>query len=48
MIEEPIVNGYGRLRLGDSSWRIAGPDLAVGQRVRVVGADGALLKVEAV
>jgi membrane protein implicated in regulation of membrane protease activity len=47
VIEEPIVNGYGRLKLGDSSWRIAGPDLAVGQRVRVVGADGALLKVEA-
>ncbi len=47
VIEEPIVNGYGRLNLGDSSWRIAGPDLAVGRRVRVVGADGALLKVEA-
>jgi membrane protein implicated in regulation of membrane protease activity len=47
VIEEPIVNGYGRLKLGDSSWRIAGPDLAVGRRVRVVGADGALLKVEA-
>ncbi|MEO7223617.1 MAG: NfeD family protein [Devosia sp.] len=47
VIEEPIVNGYGRLKLGDSSWRISGPDLAVGRRVRVVGADGALLKVEA-
>ena len=47
LIDEPIVNGYGRLKLGDTWWRIAGPDLAAGQRVRVIGADGALLKVEA-
>jgi inner membrane protein len=46
-IEEPIVNGYGRLKLGDSVWRIAGPDLAAGRKVRVVGADGNVLKVEA-
>ncbi len=47
-LDEPIVNGIGRMRLGDTVWRIAGPDLAAGQRVRVIGADGALLKVEAV
>ena len=46
-IDEPIVNGFGRMRLGDTVWRIAGPDLAAGQRVRVVGAEGAVLKVEA-
>jgi membrane protein implicated in regulation of membrane protease activity len=48
VIDEPISDGIGRLRLGDTVWRIAGPDLAAGARVRVVGADGALLKVEAV
>ncbi len=48
IIEEPITNGYGRMKLGDTIWRIAGPDLAAGQRVRVVGAEGAVLKVEAV
>ena len=47
-LDEPIVSGYGRLKLGDTWWRIAGPDLAAGQRVRVVGAEGPLLKVEAV
>ncbi len=47
-IDEPIVNGYGRIKLGDTWWRIAGPDLAAGQRVRVIGADGAVLRVEAV
>ena len=48
MIDEPIRDGFGRLALGDSVWRIAGPDLAAGQKVRIVGADGAVLKVEAV
>ena len=48
-IDEPIVNGYGRLKLGDTWWRIAGPDMAAGKRVRVIGtADGNVLKVEAV
>jgi hypothetical protein len=46
-IDEPIVDGFGRMRLGDSVWRIAGPDLAAGRRVRVIGADGNILKVEA-
>ena len=48
VIDEPIRDGFGRLALGDSIWRIAGPDLAAGQKIRVVGADGAVLKVEAV
>jgi len=47
-LEEPIVNGFGRLRLGDTVWRISGPELTAGQRIRVVGAEGAVLRVEAV
>jgi membrane protein implicated in regulation of membrane protease activity len=29
-------------------WRVAGPDMPAGRRIRVVGHDGAVLKVEAV
>jgi membrane protein implicated in regulation of membrane protease activity len=47
VIDEPIVDGFGRMRLGDSVWRIAGPDLAAGARVRVTGAEGNVLRVEA-
>lgn len=47
VIDEPIKDGHGRLTLDDTIWRIAGPDLAAGQKVRVVGADGAVLRVEA-
>ena len=42
---EPISNGRGRIRLGDSSWTVTGPDLPAGQTVEVVGADGAVLQV---
>jgi membrane protein implicated in regulation of membrane protease activity len=43
---EAIVNGSGKLHVDDSQWRITGPDLPAGSRVRVVDADGTLLKVE--
>lgn len=46
VLEQPIEGGFGRLRLGDTTWRIAGPDLPRGQRVRITGADGAVLRVE--
>lgn len=46
-LEQPIVNGTGKLRVDDSQWRIAGPDLPAGARVRVTSADGATLHVEA-
>jgi inner membrane protein len=42
---EPISNGRGRIRLGDSSWTVTGPDLPAGRTVEVIGADGAVLQV---
>jgi membrane protein implicated in regulation of membrane protease activity len=42
----PIVNGRGRAMVGDSQWTVEGPDLPAGASVRVVGTDGAALKVE--
>ena len=47
VLDEPITNGFGRMALGDTLWRVSGPDLAPGRRVRVVGHEGAVLKVEA-
>jgi len=47
VLDQPIAQGVGRLALGDTIWRISGPDLPAGRRVRVVGADGAVLRVEA-
>lgn len=42
---EPIVNGYGKLRVDDTTWKVQGADLPVGSRVRVVGVDSTILKV---
>ncbi|MBF0582872.1 MAG: NfeD family protein [Magnetococcales bacterium] len=47
-LSEPITNGTGRIRVDDSSWKVAGVDAPLGSRVRVVGADGTLLHVEQV
>lgn len=47
ILEHAIEQGFGRVALGDTVWRVSGPDLPVGQRVRVVGYEGAVLKVEA-
>ncbi|RLQ88458.1 NfeD family protein [Notoacmeibacter ruber] len=44
---EPIVNGYGRARIDDSSWRVAGPDLPAGSTVRILDAAEGHLTVEA-
>jgi membrane protein implicated in regulation of membrane protease activity len=46
-LTEPIVNGFGTARIGDSTWRVAGPDLPAGTSVRIVSAVGGVLKVEA-
>ena len=46
-LDEAIVRGYGRIRVGDSSWRVTGPDCPVGAKVRVMAVEeGALLRVE--
>ena len=47
-LETPIVDGVGTVRVGDTIWRVSGPDGPAGGRVRVVGADGANLSVEPV
>lgn len=46
VLEEPIVNGRGRLSVDDTIWRIEGPDLPAGTPVTVSGASGSLLRVE--
>ena len=43
---DPIANGRGSIRAGDTIWRVEGPELPTGTRVKVVGTDGSVLKVE--
>lgn len=46
LVVEPIEAGRGRVKVGDSVWSCRGPDAPVGSRVRVVGAEASVLKVE--
>jgi len=48
VLEQAITEGFGRVVIGDSVWRVSGPDLPVGQRVRIIGSQGAVLQVEEV
>lgn len=45
-VTQAIEHGSGRIHLGDSDWSVRGPDLAIGERVRVVGSEGTVLLVE--
>ncbi|NVJ64844.1 MAG: NfeD family protein [Gammaproteobacteria bacterium] len=47
VLSEAIVNGVGKAKVGDTHWRVLGPDLDVNARVKVIGFEGASLKVEA-
>ena len=44
-VSEAIVQGEGRVRVDDSSWRAVGPDAPEGTRMTVVDVDGATLVV---
>ena len=45
-VVEAIADGRGRVKVGDSEWNVRGADAPVGAKVRVTGAEGAVLKVE--
>ncbi len=44
-LTEPIVDGYGKLHVDDSTWKISGENLPAGTHVRVIGVDSTVLKV---
>lgn len=47
-LKEPISEGRGRVQLGDTLWRVVGPDLPKGTQVRVVSVQDSELVVTAV
>jgi len=47
-VTEAIENGRGRVKVGDGVWSCHGPEAPVGARVRIVGAEASILRVEPV
>jgi inner membrane protein len=45
-LSEPIVNGEGRIRIGDTVWHIKGPEAGAGTRIKVVRVEGGRLVVK--
>ena len=46
VLDAPILNGRARVKVGDGSWTVTGPDMAAGARVRVASVSGTELAVE--
>jgi membrane protein implicated in regulation of membrane protease activity len=45
-LESAIVNGRGRVKIGDAFWAVEGHDAPVGTRVRIASVHGMSLRVE--
>ena len=46
IVHDAIVEGRGKIKVGDGVWIVTGPDTSVGSQVRVIAQDGAILRVE--
>ncbi|GAB4298304.1 MAG: NfeD family protein [Methylophaga sp.] len=45
-LQMPIVDGVGKIRLDDSSWKVEGPDCPAGKKVRIVALKNVIFTVE--
>ena len=45
-LSEPIIDGFGKIRVDDSTWRVSGEDMPQGEHVVVLGIDGSTFRVE--
>lgn len=45
-LDEAIINGVGKVKVDDSSWKVKGTDMPAGTKVKVVSVDGTVFHVE--
>lgn len=48
VLDSAIVNGRGRLKIGDAFWAAEGEETPAGTRVRVIAVEGITLRVRAI
>jgi len=48
VVHQAIVDGRGKIKVGDGVWIVTGPDTPVGAHVCVVAQEGTVLQVETV
>lgn len=45
-LDEPIVDGEGKVKIGDSIWKIRGEDCPAGTKIKVIQSEGVTLLVQ--
>ncbi|MGK9536914.1 NfeD family protein, partial [Salmonella enterica subsp. enterica] len=48
VVHQAIIDGRGKIKVGDGVWMVTGPDAPAGAQVRVIGQDGVILRIETV
>lgn len=46
-LDDPIINGVGKVIVDDSTWKVKGSDMPAGTHVKVVDVEGVVFRVEA-
>lgn len=45
-LQSPIVDGVGKIKLDDSTWKVHGPDCGSGSKVRIISLNNVVFTVE--
>ncbi len=45
-LSQPIIDGIGKIRLDDSTWKVQGPDCPAGTRIRITALNNVVFTVE--
>lgn len=45
-LNQPIIDGIGKIRLDDSTWKVQGPDCPAGTKVRITALNNVVFTVE--
>lgn len=48
ILDEPLAGGIGRVKLGDTLWRVEGADAPAGTKLKVISARGGTLQVASI
>lgn len=47
-LKEPIIDGQGKVRVDDSTWKIEGDDCSAGTKIKIVSVNNVVFQVEVV
>jgi len=45
-LEEPIIDGIGKVKLDDSTWKVQGEDCDAGTKIKIIAVDNVVFQIE--